>query len=259
MSTPEDNRAFAIGLNRMDALAKVQHLARAVQDQLRNGGYYGPCAIAGGYVRDVALGKNPKDLDVFLDGGFLREMGVSVTKLAEMLCLMFPGGTRVERTIPCYGGWATDIDLVVKIDVAQSEGQTFTYLQGLPIPESIDLIVMRRSALEEHGYLNTLSLATVSDTEMAQDFLSHVISRVDLRMNAIGATRDGPQWNPAWDYDALAQRLVVQYARRHDKQERIDKRLERLCSEKFQGWTGLYEGPEGELSPVSFEEPALSE
>ena len=238
MST--DQGAFQIAANRAQALAKVERLAQTLQVTLRAAGYTGPVCIAGGYVRDVALGKTPKDLDVFLDGGSVKESGASVKAMAEALAATFPTGSRFQQVIPCYGGWATDIDLVAKVHIERSEGMTFTDT-SLPIPESLDLIVMRREALMGQGY----------EPGNPGSLLDKVIARVDLRLNAIGATPYGSSHSPAWDFDALNHRLVVQYARRDDPQARIDKRLVRLSSGKFAGWSTLYEGPAGELSPVS--------
>jgi len=241
---------FLIAESRTVALSKVQALAIHLQGILQGCGYHGPIAVAGGYVRDVAIGKDaPKDLDVFLDSGYIRDRGVSVQAIVVAVGKVFSEDLSPVQMIPCYGAWSNDIDLVGKTNLLTNSPLVI----DLPPPHAIDIIVLRREELLKQGYLPD---ATSSDGGYTQDaqFLNAVLSRVDLRLNAIGATPLVTQQSAHWDHDVLARRCVVQYERRDDQTNRIEKRLERLAGPegKFAGWDVLYEGPDGECSVTDF-------
>ena len=250
VQNPVATAAFLIAQRRAEMQGKVQSLCIHLQGILQGAGYFGPVAIAGGYLRDVAIGKDtPKDLDVFLDSGYIREQGVSVRGLAAVVGSLL-GVLEKVHVIPCYGDWASDIEMVAKATITADDPLG----AGLPAPSSVDIVVLRREEMVKFGYEPT---AEDNPYELQRQFLSIVLSRVDLRLNAIGVTPLVIQQDPEWDHDVLAQRVVVQWERRTDKTERIDKRLARLGGDeeprgKFAGWTQLYEGPDGSLYPEGF-------
>jgi hypothetical protein len=80
-------------------------------------------------------------------------------------------------------------------------------------------------------------------------FLSAVLARMDLRLNAIGACATSTDCSAYWNDDAAAERLVVQYARAGEDISRVAARFNRFSGPegKYAGWAVMYEGPEGEL------------
>lgn len=201
--------------------------------------YKGPLAIAGGYVRDLATGRLPKDLDVFLDAGFIPTL-VEATELGNRLADLLGDGARVEEVFASYGTWAADVEGVVRIELPQP-----SWYQNCYIPHGVDIVVLRRDKLEQYGYV-------VGDEP---SYLEAIIARVDLRLNAIGATESVMRKNVWFEDDVLKERLVVQKARLDptagEDLKRISRRLRRLAEEKFKGFSVAYELPNGDLSDLS--------
>lgn len=237
---PPKSDAFYAAMGRAEALHTAQRLARHSEEALINTGYYGPLAVAGGYVRDIALARTPKDLDIFLDSAYVRDR-----KHAEMLGAAIAiqvKGARVSKLMASYGTWAKDVDLVVKIQL-DLDDQELAWLDRCPIPGEIDLIVLRHQELRDYGYQHRLT----NDSYNQECFLKACLARVDLRLNSLGSTPVFSHAHPEWDFDAYHNRLVVQLAK-HDDLDRIAARLKRLGSEKFPNWTKHYELPDGSLS-----------
>lgn len=209
-------------------------------------GYMGPLAIAGGWVRDLALHRHPKDLDVFIDGGSLTRMD-EAEKLADALAGYLGHGFLRTRMLPSYGTWAPDLAKVVKIEQGMGE-EPLWLRKDMPIPGFIDLIVLDRKELELGGYRP----AAHPGNGTRASFLAAVLARVDLRLNAIGATPTGSDWAHAWSDDALHQRLVVQAARLNEGElisTRILTRIarQREAGAKYEGWNVHRELPDGSL------------
>lgn len=243
--TQSTHDAFYAAMGRSEALHTAQRLARHTEEALVNTGYHGPVAVCGGYVRDIALARSPKDLDVFLDSAYVRDR-----KHAEMLGAAIAiqvKGARVSQIMASYGTWAKDVDVVVKVRL-DLDNQELAWLDRCPIPAEVDLIVLRHQALRDRGYEHRLT----NDAYNQECFLKACLARVDLRLNALGATPAFTHSHPEWDFDAYYNRLVVQYAK-HDDLERINKRLKRLGSEKFPNWTQHYELSDGTLQDHPYE------
>lgn len=251
-----------ISAGRVSACEIGMRLSRHFEGILKRAGYDGPVAIAGGYLRDVALGRTPKDLDLFLDSGKVNGM-TGAEHLASAISNSLLGAT-LGRAIPCYGSWARDIASVVSVtttarigrgspsgttskggsDVDTEDGLLGTnshedssgWPVGCPAPQSsIDLVVLLRATLSEVGYIPRM----VNDAYNQELFLKAVLARVDLRLNAIGATPAFVYASPHWDLDAFHQRLIIQTSR-IDDEDRIISRLSRLTDQsngKYAGWT----------------------
>lgn len=207
--------------------------------------YMGPVVIAGGWVRDLALGRTPKDLDIFIDGGALARMD-EAEHLAGVLSDYLGDGWRVDKTLPCYGNWAADLEKVVKIE-GPEEGAALA-AQDTPV-RSIDLIVLSRAEMEKAGYRPSTHMSN----GVRASFLRAVLERVDLRLNAIGSTTTGTDCASQWNEDALNERLVVQAARLDGEDSEIASRiLARIGRHtepegKYAGWTVHRELPDGSL------------
>lgn len=200
------------------------------------GNYSGNLAIAGGYLRDIACRKRPKDLDIFFDADHLKDLAHAAA-IGQRLCRTIEDGAEVVRTFASYGTWAEDVEGVVSIELPEA-----THYCDQLIPTKIDLVFLRPSQLKKYGY----------DGSEAS-FLSALCARVDLRLNAIGVSPQGTFVDAGWESDLLEKRLVVQKARLAPGQEadmkRIQRRLERLAQDKFKGWTVQYELHDGSLTP----------
>lgn len=234
-----------IALNRTAALHVGQRWAKFLETATAHEGYSGPIAVVGGYLRDIALHREPRDLDVFLFGP--PEMAAA-QKLAKVVAKQLSPSCEALSGIPSYGGWASDVSFVVPIAV-HKDLSTFKWpfpTDEVPIPATIDLVVLDADAMREAGYTPRL----VNDGFNKELWLEACLSRVDLRLNALGATANNFTANPNWDFDAFEQRLVVQFSRK-DEQERINKRLQRLTTGKYQGWSVFNETQNGEIVPVS--------
>lgn len=230
-----------IALDREDALLTAKRLAYNLDCWLLKADYGGAVAVAGGYVRDLACGREPKDLDIFLDGNYVPDL-VHAAMIGNCIASVIGAGARVERTFASYGTWARDVEGVVGIEAPEA-----TFLDGCPIPQDVDIVVLRPSELARNGFDGS-----------SKSFLTVTLKRVDLRLNAIGATPYETEAHPKWDEDLLRKRLVVQSARLQPGEEgdlpRITKRLARLASDKFKGFTIAYEGRSGEL----FSDPPIT-
>lgn len=248
---------ISTALGRKDALATAQRLALHIAGALTHVGYAGPVAVAGGYVRDIALARVPKDLDVFLDYSYYREVPgwdhaagdgwnkrLAAMKFGEHLAGHLTG-SRCTGSVLNYDNWAEGIEVVVKMQVTPQPGQELAWLDQCPIPDDIDLVFLGADVLPPPRLVN--------DYSNQIGFLRSVIDRVDIRMNAIGATPEAIYSNPEWDFDAYHNRLVVQKSR-HDM-PRISRRLKRLKSQKFPQWTIHYEHDDGSLSDNPPEPP----
>lgn len=228
---------------RVEALHAGKKLASFFEEFLHEAGYHGPVAIAGGYLRDVALCRTPKDLDIFLDGG--KVLGMSgAESLAAALSNRLIGAT-VGRSIPCYGEWAEDITCVVSLRVDLNNPPLDNWPKGCMIPQEIDLVILVRDRMVEGGFAPRM----VNDAYNQELFLKAVLARVDLRLNALGATPAFTYASPSWDMDAYNSRLVIQKAR-GDGSDRIVRRLSRLLADKFRGWTTFVEQEDGTLTPI---------
>lgn len=230
-----------VELQKNIALNVAQLLADSVSDRFRDQGYIGPVAIAGGYVRDLAASRLPKDLDVFVDGALVDDRH-HAQRLGEQLA-DYLGHGAVVRTIPCYGTWAKDVDHVVKLEFPPdlAAGQEFLWMNKAPIPYGgVDIVVLRRSEWEKVH---------------ACSFLGAVCARVDTRLNCIGASAEAagpaPYAHPAWNDDVENSRIVVQAARASEDLQRIQKRVTRLAAGKYAGWTLHKETEGGGLQPLA--------
>lgn len=202
-----------------DALMAAQDLAATLSARL-SGVYDGPLVVAGGWVRDKALGFTPKDLDVFIDGGICTSL-----EMADTLANRINTATlQVKpRQFSSYGTWASDVDHIT---------QVHDHPKG-----PVDLVVLRRDALEAAGYTPQSDVRIYRNTT----FLHAVLSRIDLRVNAIGANAYQSHCAPMWDFDVAAKRLVIQASRKDENMDREDKRLARLLGGKFFGWSVYHE------------------
>lgn len=243
---------ISAALGRKDALATAQRLALHIAESLTHVGYAGPVAVVGGYVRDIALARVPKDLDVFLDFSYYREPAVKGAKSKRQLAMQFGehlgkhlSGSSCIGSVLNYDNWAEGIEVVIKMAVAPVPGQALSWLDQCPIPDDIDLVFLGKDVLPSPRLMN--------DRANQEGFLKAVIDRVDVRMNAIGATPLVTLSNPEWDFDAYHNRLVVQKSR-HDM-PRIERRLKRLKSSKFPQWTIHYEHDDGTLRDSPPEPP----
>lgn len=243
----ESSRRFHLSLQKSDAWDKGRRLAEYLERSLQPVNYAGPVVVAGGYMRDLAMGRTPKDLDVFLDGGCIKGMehGKSI---GSVIAGILGHGAEVGRAIPCYGTWAADVDSVVKIAFPADQDQELLYLAGIPVPFSVDLVILRRKEMVKAGYAPSVHL----DQNTRDTFLYACLRRVDLRLNAIGSSAQTTRSADQWDADALNSRLVIQWERQQDAEDkaaaRIDKRVIRLLADKYVGWTVHLEGPDGEIS-----------
>lgn len=236
----------SIAAARVEALHCGQKLVRFFGEMLHLK-YAGPLAIAGGYLRDVALCRTPKDLDLFLDGGMVAGMD-GAEELAATIANRLIGAS-VGRSMPCYGKWAEDVTCVVAINVPTADDKRKrmsldNWPKGCIVPStSIDLVILIRDRMVSEGYAPRM----VNDTYNQEMFLKSVLRRVDLRLNAIGATPAFTLASPDWDKDAYYSRLVIQKARHAEDAKRIGRRLERLTSEKFLDWSTFREREDGSL------------
>ncbi len=185
--------------------------------------YDGPVAIAGGWVRDSALGIAPKDIDIFVDGNTVNLE--SSDRLAELVAVRM--NMQHTHTLKSYGTWAKDVDLVAKL-----KGENL----------DADLIVLRADSLRDQGYHPKYGVGR---------FGHAVLARVDLRLNAIGATEMSMSQHRAWDADVELNRLVIQRSRMGEDMARIDHRLRRLSTTKFAGWGCYLEDDRGEAEPYT--------
>lgn len=231
-----------VSSGRTEALHAGKKLAKFFEEFLHEAGYHGPLAIAGGYLRDVALCRTPKDLDLFLDGGIVGGM-VGAEALAATISNRLSGAT-VGRSIPCYGDWAEDITCVVSVKLNPALALD-NWPKGCMIPQEIDLVVLMRDRLVAEGFKPRM----VNDAYNQEMFLKVVLARVDLRLNALGTTPAFSHASSQWDMDAYNSRLVIQKAR-GDGSARIVRRLTRLLQDKFRGWTTYVEQEDGSLTPL---------
>lgn len=236
-------RTLAIATQRMHALALCQGLAKAVNEALLPLGYTEPVAVAGGFCRDLALNRIPKDMDLFVAGG----TGIKGAAIGEAVADLIRHSAAVKQVIPNYVGWADDLDAVVKVE-CDPQDQRFTWLAGCPLPRELDIVILNREKLLGYGY-------TPSPDNYPGDtsFLQVVTDRVDIRLNAIGTTATVMHSAEGWEDDALAERLVVQWSRRH-AHKRLAKRLAKHVAGKFEGWSIAYETADGSLSPTPVED-----
>lgn len=250
-----------------DAHTRAAHLAAGIASALRRvfrrAGYDGPVVVAGGYVRDVALGLEPKDLDVFLDAGKttaeMRDAMVNFLWTEFATTIRVPEGQTIYeaptlgKTLKSYGSWAEDLEVVKKL----TPGDTIWFKDLGPRPwQGIDLVFLREDAMVAVGYVPE----EAGPEGAALSFLQACLSRVDLTVNAIGSaatdlTLAEPQegW-PAfclssiyWVDDVLAKRLVLQASRVDndgDIQSRLVARVKRQLASKFEGWTAWVEHPD---------------
>lgn len=228
---------------RVEALHMGQKLARFFEEILHEAGYHGPVAVAGGYLRDVALCRTPKDLDLFLDGGRLPAMS-DAEELAAAIANRLIGAT-VGRSIPCYGDWAEDVDFVVSVRLDPSRLPADGWPKGCTIPQEVDLVILTRDQMVKEGFTPRLT----NDAYNQELFLKAVLARVDLRLNALGATPAFTHASSQWDMDAYNSRLVIQKTR-GDGTVRIAKRLDRLLLDKFRGWASYREQEDGTITPL---------
>lgn len=247
-TTANDKQAFATAMGRVQALHAGRKLAQHFEEALYGAGYRGPTAVAGGYLRDIALARDPKDLDIFLDGGHVPSM--EIAKQYALAVVSVIKGARVAKMISGYGAWAEDIVVVVNIDL-DVDHQEFLWVDKCAIPTSIDLVVLKRDRMVEAGYEPRLT----NDSHNQEMFLKACLRRVDLRLNAIGATSHETWAHPDWDFDAYYTRLVIQHERREGT-ERIQKRLDRLLGSKYKGWAVKYECEDGSVSDTPVHVPA---
>lgn len=215
----------------------VQPLVEDISQHLKHStvGFKSHMAIAGGYLRDLASRRKPKDLDFFFDGNDLNDMAHAAA-IGKRICALLEDGAEVTQTFASYGGWALDVECVVRIALPQP-----THYCNALIPPNIDLVFLRPGQLSKFGFDG--SEAT---------FLTALCKRVDLRLNAIGCSPEHTYLDPHWEEDHAEKRLVVQCARIQPNTasdvKRITKRLERLSETKFKGYSIEYELHDGSLT-----------
>lgn len=241
MSQPQP---ASISTARTEALHTGQKLARFFGDILHEAGHEGPVALAGGYLRDIALCREPKDLDLFLDGGRVNGMAGAEDLAAAISNRLI--GASVGRSVPCYGEWAEDISCVVSVKLDVKRTPIDNWPKGCIIPQDIDLVILLRDRMVEEGFTPRLT----NDAYNQELFLKVVLARVDLRLNALGATPAFTSASPHWDMDAYNSRLVIQKTRL-DGAPRIQRRLDKLLLDKFRGWTPYVEQEDGTIQEVS--------
>lgn len=89
-----DKEAFAAAMGRVEALNTAQRLTRVLEEYLHAAGYRGPTAIAGSYVRDIALAREPDFLTVYLDAPFI----LSAVRYHAIACSVIGGARGVPKT-----------------------------------------------------------------------------------------------------------------------------------------------------------------
>lgn len=237
----------AVAMRLSGALGQAFKLAQYLQLFLEEeADYFGPVVVAGGYVRDLATERTPKDLDVFIDGGHAG--GPKANLIAAAVCTLLGHGAKA-RMIPCYGTWAPDVATIIKIEFEDLEdaGQELLYIDGVPIPFSVDIVVLGREQLIKNGY--------TPDADAEVSFLKACVNRVDTRLNCIGASQTQQLVHSEWIADVLNERIVVQSARAGEDLSRIAARTERLAATKFENWTQWIEWPDGEILPMKTDGP----
>lgn len=192
--------------------------------------YSGPVVTAGGFWRDRLLGRNPKDIDVFLRQArgakltlaSIKEIAANVAESCGIPVFSF-------RPIPCYGEWADDIEWLVKVSPADES-----------YPE-LDVIFLDREKYR-HG-----------------DFLGHCLNRFDVRLNSIGADSTRYAANAHLPIDIDQKRLVV-HLERMPMNERMKRRLVYLTTEnKFPGWKPFVELDDaGSIIPYNPEDDTVT-
>lgn len=254
LPTPEEKRAynaslteaqdassaeFMLGHGMSTALDKAKELAAYLEGLLHTATYLGPVVIAGGYVRDMALGKPWKDRDVFLDAALIENREHFDKVLALLCAQLTPTGglaVQVARIVDAsYGVWAVDVAWVATLFDPNPEPRT-----------QFDIVVLHRAQLmDKAGYEPK---AFLEDSTRAS-FLKAVLRRVDVRLNAIGASASNTDNLPMWRHDVLAKRLVIQASRLEEEPARIYRRLKAMTEPgaKYEGWKVLAEGPNGDL------------
>jgi hypothetical protein len=242
------SRRFHLELQKSDTWSKAQRLAGYLEGRLHLGEYLGPVVVAGGCLRDMTLGRTPKDLDVFLDGGCIRSSAHG-NVLAGLICAAFGHGAYVLRTLKSYGTWAADVDYVIKIAFPEEDKEDEPHfdVSGIPIPYEVDVIVLNQGRMSGFGYRPAVHMTHGTKAS----FLAAVLARMDIRLNAIGACATSTDSAARWTDDALMERLVVQYARAGEDESRILARLNRFAAMdtgKYAGWRTMWEGPDGEAS-----------
>lgn len=223
--------SLSVKVQREDAIFQAHQPLTELTGMLRSAGYAGPIVLAGGYLRDTATLRAPKDLDLFLDNDM---NSIDLRRVAyrfghEMSC--------ASSIVSTYGSWAADVATLCKYRLLPHSAWPWT---ELPRPESVDLVFLDRETLTKEGYIPVRDRGDETETSLADlTFLDACLARVDLRLNAIGITERFCRMSPHWDDDAEHNRLVIQQGR-HDH-ARITKRLDRLLADKFAGWTAHME------------------
>lgn len=232
----------AVAWRLTNALGKAWALSKILSVCLAtDASYFGPVAVAGGYVRDTATERTPKDLDIFIDGG--HASGPKANLIAAAVCTLLGHGAKA-RLIPCYGTWAPDVATIIKIEFEpEAIDQEFLWVEGIPIPFSVDIVILGREQLVKNGY-------TPDQEDARASFLKACIARVDTRLNALGACCTHQLCHSHWIADVLQERIVVQAARASEDLARIQTRVERLASDKYRDWKLWIETPLGELLPL---------
>lgn len=222
--------------DRLQALHTAMDLAAATKKHLTIARYDGPVAVAGGYVRDLAILREPKDADLFLDSGFVRDEAHAL-EIGAQISDMFGHGAS-EKVINGYA-WTKDVAYIIKIEFPEGQTQKFYWLGNTPVPWAVDLVVLKRDELLKANYI----------PGNEHSFLQAVISRVDTRINAIGATPLTSLTAGQWAEDAAQHRIVINSERYGEDSKRIDTRVARLTAGKLKGWSVFHDGPNDELRP----------
>jgi hypothetical protein len=218
------------------ALHVAQSFAGFAQSFLRAAGYDGPVGVAGGFVRDIATNRFPKDADLFLDSAFVNGQE-HAEEIGKAMAIALGNGAST-RVLNAYA-WTKDVAYVAKVEFDPDQDQRHLYAAGVALPWGLDCVVLARSRMEQFGY----------DPATPETYLSAVLSRVDTRLNAIGATPTMHHRDPMWDADVEANRIVIRHARYAEDPARIAKRVSRLAADKYKSWSIHLEQPDGSIRP----------
>lgn len=224
------NKFLTLQIARAHALVASTRVAKWVKRLLDSEGYHGPVCVAGGYCRDLALLRDPKDLNVFVSSDWADLVPVLGVNIAVNL-----RGQWLRTSDEVF---APDVEGICRITLDETAWADRSF-----IPDAINIVILKSESMLDLGY--------VPGSQVTEDcsFMQACLARADLRLNSLGACSVVSAYHPEWDDDAYHQRLVVQHRclTSGEPLKRIEDRLRAFTTDKFVGWDVRYEGPHGEL------------
>lgn len=230
---------YAISLGRTQALHAARRLASVLADKAPQLFYAGPLAVAGSYVRDLALLRDPTNIDVFLDAAYVSDDKTAEAVAAHIAnSLGVAYGVKVSRAKRVKGLWDKGVQHVIRVTMDLGAEQQFAYIDGVMVPKVMHFVFVSRDALKRAGYDHRV----VNDGYNQENFLKAVLRLFPLRANALGAVSHYAECSPFWDLDMYNQRMVMQFmAVGIDNAEEVASRIRSLTQDKYKDWTLWYE------------------